>query len=72
MHENGPGSSPVIWENLMIFHLDGSDKQSIVALFKDTGKIAWQTKRSGELKKTPSFKNPIPPQSSQTLTDNPY
>ena len=47
MHENGPGSSPVIWENLMIFHLDGSDKQSIVALFKDTGKIAWQTKRSG-------------------------
>ena len=45
MHENGPGSSPIIWENLMIFHLDGSDKQSIVALFKDTGEIAWQSKR---------------------------
>ena len=22
MHENGPGSSPIVWENLMIFHLD--------------------------------------------------
>tara|TARA_B100000035_G_C21027486_1_gene566850 strand:+ start:345 stop:1664 length:1320 start_codon:yes stop_codon:yes gene_type:complete len=63
MHENGPGSSPIIWENLMIFHLDGSDKQSIVALFKDTGKIAWQSKRSGELKENPqlrkSYSTPI-------------
>ena len=43
MHENGPGSSPLIWNNLMIFHLDGSDKQNIVALYKDSGKIAWKT-----------------------------
>ena len=43
MHENGPGSSPILWENLMIFHLDGSDRQSVVALFKDSGKLAWQT-----------------------------
>ena len=35
MHENGPGSSPIVWKNLMIFHLDGSDRQSIVALYKD-------------------------------------
>ena len=63
MHENGPGSSPMIWENLMIFHLDGSDKQSIVALFKDTGKIAWQTYRSGDLRENPqlqkSYSTPI-------------
>ena len=63
MHENGPGSSPIIWENLMIFHLDGSDAQSIVALFKDTGEIAWQSKRSGELKENPqlrkSYSTPI-------------
>ncbi len=63
MHENGPGSSPIIWENLMIFHLDGSDKQSIVALFKHTGEIAWQSKRSGELKENPqlrkSYSTPI-------------
>ena len=55
MHENGPGSSPVLWKNLMIFHLDGSDNQSIVALQKDTGKIAWQTTRSGEMRENPQF-----------------
>ncbi len=56
MHENGPGSSPVLWKNHMIFHLDGSDRQSIVALDKNTGKIAWQTKRSGEMRENPQFK----------------
>ena len=63
MHENGPGSSPLIWDNLMIFHLDGSDKQNIVALYKDSGKIAWITKRSGELRENPqlqkSYSTPI-------------
>ena len=63
MHENGPGSSPIIFENLLIFHLDGSDKQSVVALYKDTGKIAWQTKRSGKMKENPqlqkSYSTPI-------------
>jgi len=63
MHENGPGSSPLIWDNLMIFHLDGSDKQNIVALYKDSGKIAWITKRSGELRENhqlqKSYSTPI-------------
>ena len=63
MHENGPGSSPLIWDNLMIFHLDGSDKQNIVGLYKDSGKIAWITKRSGELRENPqlqkSYSTPI-------------
>ena len=63
MHENGPGSSPLIWNNLMIFHLDGSDKQNIVALYRDSGKIAWKTKRSGELRENPqlqkSYSTPI-------------
>ena len=63
MHENGPGSSPILWKNLMIFHLDGSDRQSIVALHKDSGKIAWQTKRSGEMRENPqlqkSYSTPI-------------
>ena len=26
-HENGPGSSPVLWNNLLIVHCDGSDVQ---------------------------------------------
>jgi hypothetical protein len=63
MHENGPGSSPILWKNLMIFHLDGSDRQSIVALHKDSGKIAWQTTRSGEMRENPqlqkSYSTPI-------------
>ena len=56
MHENGPGSSPILWDDLMIFHLDGSDKQSIAALRKDTGKIAWQTFRSGKMNSNPQLK----------------
>ena len=63
MHENGPGSSPIIWKDFMIFHLDGSDSQSIVALNKNNGKIAWQTKRSGEMRENPqlqkSYSTPI-------------
>jgi len=63
MHENGPGSSPLIWKDLMIFHLDGSDRQSVVALFKDNGKIAWQTTRSGQMQENPqlqkSYSTPI-------------
>ena len=31
-HENGPGSTPVMWGNLLIVHCDGSDTQSIAAL----------------------------------------
>ena len=56
MHENGPGSSPVVWKNMLIFHLDGSDTQSIVALDKQTGKLVWKTKRSGKMNDNPQLK----------------
>lgn len=56
MHENGPGSTPVLWKNLMIFHLDGSDQQFIAALDKRTGRLAWKTPRSGEMNKNPQLK----------------
>jgi len=49
-HENGPGSSPVLWQNLLIVHCDGIDQQYIVALNKETGKRAWTVKRSGKLR----------------------
>ena len=49
MHENGPGGSPVLYENNLIFHLDGSDKQFIAARDSTTGKLKWKTDRSGEL-----------------------
>ncbi len=56
MHENGPGGSPVIWKNLMVFHLDGSDQQFIAALDKRTGRLAWKTPRSGEMNKDPQLR----------------
>ena len=56
MHENGPGSTPVLYKDKLIFHMDGSDKQYIVALDKNTGKVAWQTDRSGELNENPQLR----------------
>jgi len=55
-HENGPGSTPVRWKDRLIFHCDGSDRQSIVALDTATGAVAWQTDRSGELRSDPQLK----------------
>lgn len=49
MHENGPGSTPVLWADKLIIHFDGSDQQFIAALDKNTGKLAWKTPRSGRM-----------------------
>ena len=49
MHENGPGSTPVLWEDRLIAHFDGSDQQFIAALDKNTGKVVWKTPRSGAM-----------------------
>jgi uncharacterized protein (DUF885 family)/outer membrane protein assembly factor BamB len=49
MHENGPGSSPVVWNDLLLFHLDGSDSQQIVALHLSNGQLAWSTPRTGKM-----------------------
>jgi outer membrane protein assembly factor BamB len=45
-HYRGAGSSPVIFENLLLLHFDGSDHQFVVALDTKTGKTVWQTPRS--------------------------
>lgn len=45
-HHEGPGSSPILFENLLVFHVDGRDVQYIVALDKRTGQTAWKTDRS--------------------------
>lgn len=55
-HENGPGSTPVLWNDLMIFHMDGSDQQFVVALNANDGKLAWKTDRSGELRDNPQMR----------------
>ena len=55
-HENGPGSTPVLWKDLLIFHMDGSDQQFVVALDKATGKERWRTSRSGTMHENPQLK----------------
>lgn len=55
-HENGPGSSPIVWRDLLIFHCDGSDQQYIVALQKLTGDIAWKASRTGKMNDNPQLK----------------
>lgn len=44
-HLQGPGASPIIYKNLLILHLEGTDVQYLVALDKKTGKTVWKTDR---------------------------
>ena len=48
-HMQGPGSSPILWRGLLIFHMDGGDVQFVIALDKDTGETRWRTDRSPTL-----------------------
>ena len=48
-HMQGPASSPVLFENLLIVHLEGTDKQFIAALDKTTGATVWQYNRPADL-----------------------
>lgn len=86
-HFRGPGSSPVLYKNLLIMHYDGADVQYIVALDKGTGDTVWKKDRdinygtnNGDFKKaycTPSIFNIdgqdqlISPTSKATLALNP-
>jgi outer membrane protein assembly factor BamB len=44
-HYRGPGSSPILFENLMIQHYDGFDYQYVIALDLLTGDTVWRTNR---------------------------
>lgn len=44
-HGHGAGGSPVVWENLLIFTCDGTDRQFVTAIDKNTGETAWTTSR---------------------------
>jgi len=44
-HVQGPASSPIIYKNLLILHIEGTDVQYIVGLDKITGKTIWKTYR---------------------------
>lgn len=45
-HFRGPGSSPILFENLLILTFDGVDAQFLMALDKTTGATVWRTERT--------------------------
>ena len=45
-HYRGPGSSPILFEDLLILTFDGVDVEYLAALDKKTGKTVWKTDRS--------------------------
>ena len=44
-HAVGPGSSPILWEDLLVLVCDGMEAQYVIALHKDSGEVAWKTDR---------------------------
>jgi outer membrane protein assembly factor BamB len=48
-HMQGPVSSPVLFDDLLIVHLEGVDVQFIAALDKNTGDPVWRVDRPREL-----------------------
>ncbi len=49
-HYRGPGSSPILFENLLVLTFDGADVQYVIALNKNTGETVWKTNRTTEWK----------------------
>ncbi len=45
-HEVGPGSSPILYNDLLILTFDGVDVRFLVALDKNTGKTIWKKERN--------------------------
>ncbi|MEW4529782.1 PQQ-binding-like beta-propeller repeat protein [Maioricimonas sp. JC845] len=54
-HKEGPGSSPVLYGDLLIVTCDGMDVQYVTALNKATGEPVWKTERSAPLHNRPDF-----------------
>jgi len=47
-HMQGPASSPVLFEDLLIITVEGTDKQFMAALHKETGETVWRYTRPYE------------------------
>jgi outer membrane protein assembly factor BamB len=56
---HGNGGSPILVDDLLVFSIDGADKQCVVALERSTGKVKWQTDRKSRASKTFSFSTPL-------------
>ena len=56
---HGSGSSPVVVDGKLVFHMDGDDRAAIRALDVKTGKDVWMTPRTEEVKRSFSFCTPL-------------
>lgn len=56
---HGSGGSQVLAAGNLIHCIDGTEKQTVVALDAKTGKVAWQTPRNAKPKKPFSFATPL-------------
>lgn len=56
---HGNGSSPVLFEDLLIFSADAESDPKVIALDKTTGKQCWAFARQSEAKKKFSFCTPL-------------
>lgn len=48
-HVQGPGSSLMLYQDMLIVHIEGTDVQYIAALDKKTGETLWKTERPKDL-----------------------
>ncbi|MBM4073534.1 MAG: serine/threonine protein kinase [Planctomycetes bacterium] len=56
---HGNGGSPILVDDKLVFSVDGSDKQYVVALKCASGKIAWKTDRKSTAPRKFSFSTPL-------------
>jgi outer membrane protein assembly factor BamB len=63
-HFRGPGSSPILYRHLLLFHMDGHDQQYVIALDRKSGETVWRKDREleygtddGDIKK--AFSTPL-------------
>jgi outer membrane protein assembly factor BamB len=56
---HGNGGSPILVGEALIFSCDGGDRQFVVALKRESGKVLWQTPRKTDAFKKFSFGTPL-------------
>lgn len=55
---HGNGGSPILVDELLIFAIDASDLQALIALDKNTGKLRWKTPRDNNARRSFTFSTP--------------
>jgi outer membrane protein assembly factor BamB len=56
---HGNGGSLLLLPELLVYSIDGTDKQAVIALNKSDGKVAWETPRNSKPGRPFSFSTPI-------------